>query len=161
MKDVLLAVAIGIGATALLDLWNLFLNRAFGLPLPNWGMVGRWFCHLATGRLSHDRIGDSAAFPFERAAGWIAHYAIGILFAAALMLIWGVGWAKTPTLLPALFVGWVTILAGWLILSPGMGNGIAAALTPNPSRARLMNMAGHTVFGIGLWVSTLLVRTIS
>lgn len=161
MKEILLATAIGIGATALLDLWNLFLNRAFGLPLPNWGMIGRWFCHLPAGRRLHDKIGDSPAFSFERVAGWIAHYAIGILFAAALLMIWGASWTLSPTLLPAMIVGWVTVLAGWLILSPGMGNGIAAARTPNPTRARLMNLAGHTVFGFGLWASAVLLRSFS
>jgi hypothetical protein len=39
---------IGIGATLLLDLWGLLLNRIFGLPMANWELVGRWFGHLPT-----------------------------------------------------------------------------------------------------------------
>ena len=36
MFDVLWrAVAIGIGATALMDIWAIFLNKAFGQGLPN------------------------------------------------------------------------------------------------------------------------------
>lgn len=159
MRDFLLQAAwIGIGATALLDLWNLLLNRTLGLPLPNWAMVGRWFCHLPSGRVMHAGIAASPGFSNELAVGWVMHYAIGILFAAATMILWP-GWAQAPTLLPALTVGWVTILCGWLILAPGMGAGIAASKTPNPTRARLMNIAGHTVFALGLWGSALGARS--
>ncbi|RUW24853.1 DUF2938 family protein, partial [Mesorhizobium sp. M1E.F.Ca.ET.041.01.1.1] len=35
------AVAIGIGATVFMDVWAIFLNKAFGLPRSNWGLVGR------------------------------------------------------------------------------------------------------------------------
>ena len=35
-------VLVGAGATALLDLWSAFLQRSFGVPSPNWGLVGRW-----------------------------------------------------------------------------------------------------------------------
>ena len=45
------SLAIGIGATALLDLWALVLNRAFGIPLANWAMVGRWFAYLPRGHV--------------------------------------------------------------------------------------------------------------
>lgn len=159
MRDFLLQAAwIGIGATALLDLWNLLLNRTLGLPLPNWAMVGRWFCHLPSGRVMHAGIAASPGFSHELAVGWVMHYAIGILFAAATLILWP-GWGHAPTLLPALTVGWVTILCGWLILAPGMGAGIAASKTPNPTRARLMNIAGHTVFGLGLWGSALGARS--
>lgn len=150
-------VLIGAGATALLDLWNILLNRTLGLPLPNWAMVGRWFCHLPAGKIAHAGIGNSPGFSNELTVGWISHYAVGIAFAAATMMIWPL-WVKAPTLMPALIVGWVTILCGWLVLAPGMGAGIAASKTPNPMRARLMNIAGHTVFGIGLWATALLTR---
>jgi hypothetical protein len=46
------AVLIGFGATALLDLWALLLQRFFRVPAPNWGLVGRWFCHLTKAKSS-------------------------------------------------------------------------------------------------------------
>jgi len=46
-------ILIGIGATALLDLWALLLNRIFGIPAANWALVRRWFCHLAGGEVFH------------------------------------------------------------------------------------------------------------
>lgn len=152
------AVLIGAGATALLDLWAQFLERAFGWPAPNWALVGRWFGHLPNGRFVHEDIARAAPIPNELAIGWLAHYLVGILFAAVLLAIWGIGWAHHPTFLPALIVGLVTVGCGWFILQPGMGAGIAASKKPNANQLRLMNIVGHTVFAIGLYGSALLIR---
>ena len=42
-----------------------------------------------------------------------------------------------PTILPALIVGIGTVAAPFLLMQPGMGLGIAASRTPNPGAARL------------------------
>ena len=152
------SLAIGIVATALLDLWALFLNRAFGIPLANWAAIGRWFAYLPRGRFMHDTIADTPPVPGELAIGWIMHYLIGALFAGIVLLLWGLDWARNPTLLPALIVGVVTVGCGWFILQPGMGAGIAASKRPNANRLRLMNIIGHTVFAVGLWGTALLIR---
>lgn len=152
------AVIIGVGATLLLDLWAQFLKRAFGLPSPNWAMVGRWFAHLPRGHFLHEDIGRSDPVSNELAIGWIAHYLVGILFAGIVLAIWGVEWAYGPTFLPALIVGLATVGCGWFILQPGMGAGIAASKRPNPNTLRLMNIIGHTVFAIGLYGTALLTR---
>lgn len=159
MTDILVkAVLIGAGATALLDLWALFLNRVFGLPAPNWALVGRWFAHLPRGRFVHQDIGKAEPVPNELALGWVMHYVVGITFAAALLAIWGPGWARDPSFLPALIVGLATVGCGWFILQPGMGAGIAAAKRPNANQVRLLNIIGHTVFAIGMYGTALLIR---
>ncbi|PZR95761.1 MAG: DUF2938 domain-containing protein [Stutzerimonas stutzeri] len=152
------SLAIGIGATALLDLWALVLNRAFGIPLANWAMVGRWFAYLPRGRFMHDTIADTPPVANELAIGWIMHYLIGALFAAIVILIWGLDWARNPTLLPALIVGVVTVGCGWFILQPGMGFGLAASKRPNANQVRLIGLINHVVFGFGLWLAALLLR---
>lgn len=152
------AVLIGIGATLLFDLWTLFLKRAFGIPLPNWALTGRWFAHLPRGRVLHDDITRSAPVAGELAIGWGAHYCVGILFAGILLAIWGAGWAAQPRFWPALVVGLATVGCGWFILQPGMGAGIAASKKPNAGQIRLLNILGHTVFGIGLYGTALLIR---
>ncbi|HET9415923.1 MAG TPA: DUF2938 family protein, partial [Candidatus Limnocylindria bacterium] len=91
--------------------------------------------------------------PGERALGWAAHYAIGIGFAIPLLLIGGLDWARSPTILLPMLVGMGTILAPWLVMQPAMGAGIAASRTPNPGAARLRNLATHAVYGIGLYLS--------
>ncbi|SFC71210.1 Protein of unknown function [Bosea sp. CRIB-10] len=152
------SLAIGIGATALLDLWALVLNRAFGIPLANWAMVGRWFAYLPRGRFMHDTIADTPPVQGELAIGWIMHYLIGALFAAIVIMIWGLDWARNPTLLPALIVGIVTVGCGWFILQPGMGFGLAASKRPNANQIRLIGLINHVVFGLGLWLAALLMR---
>lgn len=158
MEFIWKSVAIGAGATALLDLWALVLFRAFGIAPPNWGLVGRWVGHLPSGRFVHDDIAAAAPVAGERAIGWGFHYAVGIAFAAALLAIWGLGWAAAPTLVPALIVGYVTVGCGWFILQPGMGAGIAASKRANAMQIRLLNLAGHTVFGLGLYLTALALR---
>jgi hypothetical protein len=152
------AILIGMGATALLDLWALVLDRIFGLPMANWGTGGRWFCHLARGKVVHDDIAKACAFPFELTVGWIGHYAVGIVFAGILLAVAPAGWAEHPTLMPAPIVGLVTVGAGWFLLQPGMGAGIAAATRPNANQIRVLNIAGHIVFGLGLYGSALLIQ---
>jgi len=152
------SLAIGIGATALLDLWALFLNRVFGIPLANWAMVGRWFAYLPRGRFMHDTIADTPPVSNELAIGWIMHYLIGALFAAIVLLLWGLDWARNPTLLPALIVGIVTVGCGWFILQPGMGFGLAASKRPNANQVRLIGLINHVVFGLSLWLAALLMR---
>lgn len=149
------AAWIGIGATVVMDLWAAFQKHILGVPTLNYGMVGRWFGHFPRGRFVHERIADAPPIPGEIIIGWIAHYAIGITWAALLLAIWGLGWARQPSLVPALIVGVVTVVAPFFIMQPGMGAGIAASKTPNPNGARLRSLATHTVYGIGLYVSAL------
>jgi hypothetical protein len=161
MMDFLLhAVVIGIGGTAAMDLWALLLGAAFGLPLPNWGLVGRWFAHLARGTFFHKDITAAAAISNEAALGWISHYVIGIIYAAALIYFAGPGWLANPTFLPAWILGLVTNGAGWFILQPGMGAGWAASLRPNPMQVRALNIVSHTVFAFGLFATAWLMAKI-
>lgn len=152
------SMLIGIGGTALLDLWARLLNRLFALPLPPWHLVGRWFAHMPRGRFVHlQGIGQSTPVRYELAIGWVMHYLVGICFAAALLLIWSTQWAHIPTFLPALIVGLVTVGAGWFILQPGMGVGVACSKAPNPNLARLQNVIGHVVFALGMYLTALVV----
>jgi len=147
------ALTLGIGATLVMDLWAIVQRHVFGIPSLDYAMVGRWLGHLPRGHFAHQSIGAAAPVAGERAIGWIAHYAIGVLFALLLLAVWGLGWAQQPTLLPALIVGIGTILFPFLIMQPAFGLGIAAAKTPRPNRARLLSLAAHTAFAIGLYLS--------
>ncbi|MNT97543.1 hypothetical protein D3C72_2398910 [compost metagenome] len=65
-----------------------------------------------------------------------------------------------PTLAPALIVGLATVAAPFFLMQPGMGAGIAASKTPNPHIARLRSLLTHAVFGIGLYLSGLLLAVV-
>ena len=148
IEFLLRSLAVGIGGTAAMDVWAILLNKLFGLALPNWGMVGRWFAHIPRGTLAHKDISRAQPVANERAIGWFAHYAIGILYAGVLIAIEGPGWSANPTFLPALIIGLVTVGAGWFILQPGMGAGWAASLKLNPWRIRMLNIAAHIAFAV-------------
>lgn len=147
------AIVIGAGATAGMDLWATFLRRCFGVSSLDYALLGRWIGHFQRGQFAHENIGKAAPVRYERIIGWSAHYAIGVLFAAALIAVWGLEWARRPTLAPALIISVVTLIAPFLVLQPAMGAGIAASKTPRPNIARLRSIATHTVYGIGLYVS--------
>lgn len=159
MFDVLWrAAAIGIGATALMDIWAIFLNRAFGQGLPNWGLVGRWVRHLGQGKVFHDNIGDALPYTHELALGWAFHYLVGIVYGIILVVLAGTAWLAAPTFLPAFVLGILTVGAGWFLLAPGMGAGWAASKRPKPMQIRAFNLVAHTVFAFGLYGTALLIR---
>ena len=158
LEFVIRAVFIGICATAVMDLWTASLTRFFGVRATDWAMVGRWVGHFKDGQFVHDKISQASPVRNERALGWCVHYAIGIVFAALLLTVLGLEWARRPTVVPALIFGIVTVVAPFFILQPGMGSGIAASRMPNPAAARLRSLMTHTVFGIGLYVSALLIK---
>jgi hypothetical protein len=89
----------------------------------------------------------------ERPIGWAAHYLIGIAFAAMLLAIWGLEWARHPTIGPALIVGIGSVAAPFLLMQPGMGAGIAASRTPRPAAARFQSIVTHAMFGLGLYAA--------
>jgi hypothetical protein len=151
----------GVGATAVMDLWSLVRRRLLDAPLPNYALVGRWIAHLARGRVHHDSIAAASPARGERAIGWTAHYLIGIVFASLLPAVWGVAWFRSPSLVPALLVGIVTVLAPFLVMQPAMGAGFAASRTPRPGAARLHSLLTHTIFGLGLYAAALVIAQLS
>jgi hypothetical protein len=158
MDTFIQAALIGTGATAVMDLWAILRRRLLGIPNTSYGLVGRWIGWMARGRFRHERIATTPAVRGEKAIGWIAHYAIGIAFAALLLAIVGVEWTREPTLLPALLVGIATVAAPLLVMQPGMGAGVAARRTPRPNAARLQSLVTHAIFGLGLFVSASLLN---
>jgi hypothetical protein len=149
------AIAIGVGATLVMDLWNLFLKRAFSIPSLNYCLLGRWLRHIPAGTLRHAKITASPEKPFECTVGWIAHYTIGVVFALALVFLTSGDWLTRPTLLLALLYGIGTVVFPFFILQPSLGLGIASSRTPKPMQARLKSLMTHTVFGVGLYLSAL------
>ncbi|MGK5029008.1 DUF2938 domain-containing protein [Janthinobacterium sp. MDT1-19] len=154
------ALAIGVGATAVMDVWAIALKRFWCIPSLNFAMVGRWLGHLPRGTLTHANIAQAAPVRDEAVMGWSAHYVIGVLFAAVLLALVEREWVQQPTFAPALLVGLVSVAAPFCILQPGMGAGVAASKTSHPAAARLRSLMAHTAFGIGLYLTALLWSTV-
>ena len=154
------ALAIGVGATAVMDVWAVALKRFWCIPSLNFAMVGRWLRHLPRGTLRHVNIAQAAPVRDEAILGWTFHYAVGVLFAAMLLVLAGQEWVQGPTFAPALLAGLVSVAAPFCILQPGMGAGLAASKTPHPAAARLRSLMAHTAFGVGLYLAALLWSTV-
>ena len=145
---------IGAGATLVMDGWALLLKRA-GIPSLNFAFLGRWIGHLPRGQWAHESIAGAAPVRGELLIGWVAHYSIGVMFSALLLATFGLKWARSPSLGPALLVGIVTVLAPLLILQPALGAGIASSKTGAPLFNSLKSVVTHTVFGLGMYLAAL------
>lgn len=160
MNILLQITLIGIGATAIMDSFT-FLLRCIGIQTLDYKYVGRWVGHLWKGRFTHSTIFTANPIKHEKIIGWTAHYAIGISFAFLLVYFDGVQWLDRPRPVPALVVGILTTIAPFFIMQPSFGIGWAASKTPNPNKARLMSIIIHLVYGIGLYLSALLFKSIA
>ena len=116
---------------------------------------------MTNGTFRHANITTAAPKPAECAIGWIAHYKIGVLFALGLVVLATPEWLRSPTLMPALMFGIVSVGFPFFILQPAFGLGIAASKAPNPLQARLRSLMSHAVFGVGLYVSALVLSSIA
>ncbi|WKD25465.1 DUF2938 domain-containing protein [Pseudoalteromonas sp. KG3] len=152
--DWLAAIVIGIGATAILDLWALLLGK-FGISSLNFCMVGRWLCFMRYGKWQHLAINKAAAQPNECAIGWFSHYFIGVIFALLFLLLMPSSWLAAPSLAPALLFGLLSVAMPFFVMQPALGLGIAAAKTLAPMAARVKSILSHAVFGVGLYLSAM------
>ncbi|MGG6231123.1 DUF2938 domain-containing protein [Tenacibaculum sp. SDUM215027] len=159
MNAILQAIFIGTGATLFMDLYALIL-KLFSIKSLDYKFVGRWIGHFPKGKFFHNKIMESPAIIYEVILGWIAHYLIGITFAFLLVSVFGKKWIENPTLTPALIIGIVTIIGPFLLMQPAFGFGIAGSNLPDPNKARLMSLITHTIFGIGLYLSTIVMNQI-
>jgi hypothetical protein len=158
--DVLAAIAMGIGATLLMDSWHLILKRILHIPSLDYCLLGRWLRHMPEGTLRHSSIAGAPRKPRECVVGWIAHYSIGVGFALVFVVLASDDWLAHPTARPAVLFGIGTVVFPFFILQPSFGLGIAASRTPNPARAQLKSLATHAVFGVGLYVWALGVASV-
>jgi len=154
------AIAIGAGATLVMDLWMSLRKRLFGIPTLDYALLGRWFAYLPRGKFRHAPIAASPSISGERLIGLLAHYVSGVVFAGILLAVFGIQWIDQPALGPALIVGMGSVAAPFLLMQPGMGMGIAARLTTRPAIARLNSVITHAVFGVGLYVASWAMKAI-
>lgn len=88
-------ILIGLGATAIMDVWLLLLKRT-GIPGLNFVFLGRWVGHIFRGQWFHQGMTTAQPIRGELALGWLSHYIIGILFAFLFIAIKGTFWLQQP-----------------------------------------------------------------
>lgn len=152
--DMLLRVLlVGIGATIIMDVWVAIQKRVLRMSALDYALVGRWIGHMPQGRFRHASIVAAPPVRGERMLGWLVHYAVGVAFAAVLVVVWGSDWVRNPSIGPALTTGLASVAAPFLVMQPALGFGIAASRTPKPNVARLRSVVTHLSFGFGLFLA--------
>lgn len=159
MEIVIAAVLVGIGGTVILDLFSFLMERFFGVPATNWRMVGRWVGHMPRGRFVQPDLKQADPVPGEHALGWVFHYVIGAAYGLLLVAIWGAGWLQAASFAPPMILVLALLVLPFFVMMPGMGLGIAGARTPNPTVTRLKSVLGHSVFGLGMYLTALAVAS--
>jgi hypothetical protein len=153
--NILRGIAIGVGATLIMDAWNSLLKWVFGIQSLNFCLLGRWIGHVPRGIFSHQSIAAAERKPFECVVGWLAHYGTGVTLAIVFVLLASGDWLARPTLLPVLAYGIATVAFPFFVVQPSLGLGMASSRTPSPTQARLKSLMTHTVFGVGLYLCAL------
>jgi len=111
VMEVAIRVAlIGVGATAVMDVWLIALKKV-GVPTLNFTFLGRWVGHVCRGTWFHESMAKALPIRGEYLFGWLAHYAIGIGFAGVLVSMVGITWTHNPTVMPAVLTGVATVIA--------------------------------------------------
>lgn len=159
MNEILKITLVGVGATLVMDIYT-FVLKLFNINSLDYRLVGRWISKFSEGKFFHENIVKATPEKYEIFIGWTAHYLIGISFAILLVMTMGMKWLENPTLLPALIVGLVTIIAPFFIMQPAFGFGIAASNLQDPNIFRLRSLLTHSVYGIGLFVSAYVINYI-
>ena len=154
LEFVVCTLLIGGGATLVMDAWAVLLGR-LGIPSLDFALLGRWIGHLPQGQWMHESIAKAAPVRGELVLGWCAHYSIGIGFAALLLSTFGLAWARSPSVLPALLIGLVTVVAPLFVLQPALGAGLASSKTATPVFNTIKSLVTHTVYGFGLYLAAL------
>lgn len=156
IQTLLAIVLIGVGATAMLDLWLTALRR-LGIPTGSFALIGRWVAHMARGRFGHASIAKAEPARHELAIGWATHYAVGIVFAAVLVALQGSSWVQAPRFVPAFLTGVATVVMPLFVMQPAMGSGFAASKTPTPLMNCARSVVNHAVFGVGMYLTAIAV----
>lgn len=79
------SVLLGVGATATMDAGAEVVRRPTGAEPLDLRLLPRWIWHMGKGRFSHASIADAEPISGEARLGIVAHYSIGIGFAALLL----------------------------------------------------------------------------
>jgi hypothetical protein len=49
MNILIVTLVVGIGATAVMDVWSIARSSLLGIAAPNYGLVGRWIAYMPRG----------------------------------------------------------------------------------------------------------------
>jgi len=129
-----------------------FTSDKIGLDL-----VGRWAGGLARGRFRHEDMAAEPALRGEAAMGLAVHCLTGVTLTQAYYdLARRTG--REPGVTSATAYGAATALLPLLVMYPSWGLGPLAVRSGEAARLVRIMLLGHTAFGVGIGVWTVLLR---
>ena len=129
-----------------------FTSDRIGLEL-----VGRWVGGLARGRFRHENMAAEPAIRGEAAMGLAVHCLTGVTLTQAYYEVLRRG-GREPGVLSATAYGAATALLPLLVMYPSWGLGPLAVRSGEAARLSRIMLLGHTAFGVGIGVWTVLLR---
>jgi Protein of unknown function (DUF2938) len=144
----------GIVATATLDVWQQIYRLAFGTPITDWAMIGRWVGHIPQGQLVQPDIGKAPPIANERILGWIVHYIVGIGYAVVYLLLMRFVVGSPPSFVSALVFGAASVVVTWFFMEPILGAGVLGSKIPGQADAMLHDFTSHLSLGLGLYIGS-------
>jgi hypothetical protein len=144
----------GIVATATLDIWQQIYRLAFGTPITDWAMIGRWVGHIPDGQFVQLDIGKAPPMANERTLGWIVHYVVGIGYAVVYLLLMRFVVGSPPSFISALVFGAVSVVVTWFFMEPILGAGVTGSKIPGQAGAMVHDFTSHLSLGIGLYIGS-------
>ena len=159
IKIIIRGIIIGFFATMVMDLWTLLLFFITGHPI-DWGIIGKVVGYMFEGDLIVSDMSKYHALKYQNAIGWLTHYSVGFIYAIAFELIVLHGLKYKASLLKTLIFAWVLMVFPLCVLSPLFGKGFFYMHSASPLHNILYTISCHTMFGVGLWLGTLLSKAI-
>jgi hypothetical protein len=77
-----------------------------------------------------------------------------------LVAIWGAEWLRQPGIAEPLILALALLVLPYFVMMPGMGMRIAGSRTPKPNVTRLKSVIGHSMFGIGMYLTARLMEAL-
>jgi len=150
------SVLIGILATITMDVLSITALKLGLIAFLPPRLTGRWFASLARGQFLHSDIGRVPPINYEMAIALPMHYIVGITLALLYLLLVSALRLSPRNLITVLAFALCTNVLPWLLMFPSMGYGWFGTHGPPGTRLFFSSLITHSFYGLGLWMSVLL-----
>lgn len=156
--DVVIGLLIGLFATYIMDLTNIFFSKLniveFVGPQPLGRMAHGWL----KGIFVYEDLFSAQEVANETLKGRIAHYLIGGILSLILSFIISFFNIKYNIIIISICYGILTTAFSWFLVFPATGFGIMGANAPNGLRMGSTSLINHIGYGIGLALGFILLK---
>jgi uncharacterized membrane protein YeaQ/YmgE (transglycosylase-associated protein family) len=157
MNVIVTGVVAGVLGTLFMDFLNYFFARIGMMSKIDMGMIGRMAAGWAHGRFYYRHPDEIEQVSNEILFGYVAHYAIGVVFAIAYVFGWHLFVGGTASPVWAIVYGVATTAGSWFFIFPSMGLGALGRRSPEGITSPLSSLTNHLFYGVGMAIGIALV----